>query len=139
MPTLRPDDWRAVGPYLDQALTLSESERAAWLRLLREENQEMAVHVEGLLAEHRELANKGFLNRPPFSSAAETQVGGQALGAYTLIALIGHGGMGTVWLAERSDGRFQRRAAVKFLNLALAGPAGEHRFKREGSILARLA
>lgn len=47
--------------------------------------------------------------------------------------------MGAVWLAERSDGRFQRRAAVKFLSLALAGRGGEQRFKREGSILGRLA
>jgi serine/threonine-protein kinase len=47
--------------------------------------------------------------------------------------------MGSVWLAERSDGRFDRRVAIKFLNLALIGKAGEHRFKREGNILSRLA
>ena len=47
--------------------------------------------------------------------------------------------MGSVWLAERSDGRFERQAAVKFLSIALAGGGGEERFKREGSILGRLA
>jgi len=47
--------------------------------------------------------------------------------------------MGSVWLAQRSDGRFERRVAVKFVNLALAGKGGEERFKREGSILGRLA
>jgi len=46
--------------------------------------------------------------------------------------------MGSVWLAERTDGRFERRVAVKFLNLALVGRGGEERFKREGSILGRL-
>ena len=46
--------------------------------------------------------------------------------------------MGTVWLAERTDGRFQGTAAVKVLNAALAGGAGEARFRREASILARL-
>src|SRR5262245_50803804 len=46
--------------------------------------------------------------------------------------------MGSVWLAERSDGRFQRSVAVKFLNLALLGRSGEERFKREGRILALL-
>jgi serine/threonine protein kinase/Tol biopolymer transport system component len=55
-----------------------------------------------------------------------------------LVSQIGHGGMGTVWLAERNDGRFERRVAVKFLNIALLGQAGEERFKREGSILGRL-
>ena len=47
--------------------------------------------------------------------------------------------MGSVWLAERSDGRFDRRVAVKFLSVALMGKGGEERFKREGSILGRLA
>src|SRR4029077_13494197 len=51
---------------------------------------------------------------------------------------IGHGGMGTVWLASRSDGRFEGRAALKLLNAALVGGGGEERFKREGTILARL-
>jgi serine/threonine-protein kinase len=37
--------------------------------------------------------------------------------------------MGSVWLAERSDGRFERRVAVKFLNIALMGKVGEERFK----------
>ncbi len=45
--------------------------------------------------------------------------------------------MGTVWLAERSDGRFQRRVAIKFLNFAVA-QTGAERFKREGQILGRL-
>ena len=64
---------------------------------------------------------------------------GQTIGPYTLISQIGQGGMGSVWLAERSDGRFERRVAVKFLNIALMGKSGEERFKREGSILGRLA
>src|SRR5208282_3691310 len=60
------------------------------------------------------------------------------LGPYTLISPIGQGGMGSVWLARRSDGRFERQAAVKFVNIALAGRAAEERFKREGTILGRL-
>jgi serine/threonine-protein kinase len=46
--------------------------------------------------------------------------------------------MGTVWLAERNDGRFERRVAVKVLNVALMGSSGEKRFRREGTILGRL-
>ena len=46
--------------------------------------------------------------------------------------------MGTVWLAERSDGLFTRKAAVKLLNAALMGRGGEARFTQEGSLLARL-
>src|SRR4029077_4891275 len=58
---------------------------------------------------------------------------------YILVSQIGQGGMGSVWLAERNDGRFERQVAVKFLNVALMGRSGEERFKREGSILGRLA
>ena len=43
-----------------------------------------------------------------------------------------------MWLAERCDGRFKGRAAVKLLNIALIGRAGEERFSREGTFLARL-
>jgi hypothetical protein len=46
--------------------------------------------------------------------------------------------MGTVWLAHRSDGRFEGRAAIKLLNAALIGQPWEQRFIREGSLLARL-
>ncbi len=69
----------------------------------------------------------------------EASLAGQIVGSYTLVSPIGHGGMGTVWLARRSDGRFEGRAAVKFLNAALVGGAGGERFRREGSVLARFA
>ena len=46
--------------------------------------------------------------------------------------------MGTVWLAHRSDGRYEGRVAVKVLNAALLGRPTEQRFVREGSVLARL-
>jgi tetratricopeptide (TPR) repeat protein len=64
---------------------------------------------------------------------------GQTIGAYTLEAPLGMGGMGTVWRARRSDGRFEGFVAVKLLNLALIGPRGDERFRREGTLLARLA
>jgi tetratricopeptide (TPR) repeat protein len=71
--------------------------------------------------------------RPVSSERVETQ-----LGAYTLESPLGQGGMGTVWLARRSDGRYEGRAAVKLLNAALVGRPAEQRFMREGSVLARL-
>jgi serine/threonine-protein kinase len=90
------------------------------------------------LEEHRVLAQKQFLERSPVSGTVESSLTGQKIGAYTLVSPIGQGGMGSVWLAERSDGRFDRQAAVKFVSIALAGRATAERFKREGSILGRL-
>jgi tetratricopeptide (TPR) repeat protein/tRNA A-37 threonylcarbamoyl transferase component Bud32 len=72
-------------------------------------------------------------------AGAHVSIAGQVVGAYTLVSEIGHGGMGSVWLAVRNDGRFEGRVAVKFLNVALAGRASGERFRREGRILARLS
>jgi tetratricopeptide (TPR) repeat protein/tRNA A-37 threonylcarbamoyl transferase component Bud32 len=47
--------------------------------------------------------------------------------------------MGSVWLAERNDGRFERQVAIKFLHFALASHGVAERFKREGKILGQLA
>jgi serine/threonine-protein kinase len=63
---------------------------------------------------------------------------GMELGPYRLEGQLGQGGMGSVWLARRIDGRFEGVAALKLLNLAIASPALQERFRREGSVLARL-
>jgi serine/threonine protein kinase len=140
MYTLSPEQWRALAPYLDQALEMEEDQRAAWLVSLAAENPTLAAQLAPLLEEHAHLAKAGFMdaNVTP-SPFAEPGLAGQVIGSYTLLSLIGQGGMGSVWLAERNDGRFQRRVAVKFLNLALVGRTNEERFKREGAILGRLA
>jgi serine/threonine-protein kinase len=138
MSTLSPDQWQALSPYLDQALALTDDARAAWLSSLREQDPALAAQLGALLDEHRVLAQEGFLENRRWALPNSTGLAGQALGPYTLISQIGHGGMGSVWLARRSDGRFERKAAVKFVNIALAGRATEERFKREGSILGRL-
>jgi serine/threonine protein kinase len=139
MAAISPERWREVSPYLDHALCLSEAERTTWIDSLRAEHAETAALLEELLKEHRALAQEHFLEQSPVAPPVlESSLAGQTVGAYTLISSIGQGGMGTVWLAARSDGRFDRRVAIKFLNFAMAQPGAE-RFKREGKILARLA
>jgi len=138
MSKLSPDEWQAVSPYLDQALEMREDERSIWLSSLQSENPALAYQVEILLREHRVLSDKGFLEVSALELPGGPGLAGQTLGVYTLVSQIGHGGMGTVWLAERNDGRFERRVAVKVLNFALMGKGGEERFKREGRILGRL-
>jgi serine/threonine-protein kinase len=139
MSTLSPDQWHVLSPYLDQALTLSEVERASWLAAIREENPTLADQLQELLNEHRVVEQKAYLEKSPDLPALGQGLSGQVVGAYRLISLVGQGGMGSVWLAERSDGRFERKAAVKFLSAALMGHGGEERFKREGAILGRFS
>jgi len=138
MSTLSPESWQDVSPYLDQVLSVPENERAAWLESFRAQRPDLANLLGELLEEHRSLANEKFLERPPIPDTSGSSLPGQKIGAYTLISVIGRGGMGSVWLAERSDGRFERRVAVKFLNFSVAAAGGVERFKREGRILGQL-
>ena len=138
MSKLSPDQWRALSPHLDEALDMTDEQRSTWLSSLRTENPTLASQLEILLQEHRALTDEGFLEESAVELPGEPGLAGQTFGVYTLVSQIGHGGMGSVWLAERNDGRFERRVAVKVLNIALMGKGGEERFKREGSILGRL-
>src|SRR6202020_295346 len=54
------------------------------------------------------------------------------------VRLLGRGGMGTVYLANRADGAFRMQAAIKVVPLALASPDIEVRFRRERQFLASL-
>lgn len=139
MSTLSPDRWREVSPYLDEALSLPEDKRESWLNSFRVQRPEIAKLVEDLLKEHRSLSDEQFLERPPVPASFDSSLAGQKIGAYTLLSPIGRGGMGSVWLAERNDGRFERRVAIKFLNFSVAATGGAERFKREGRILGQLA
>ena len=131
------DEWRLLSPLLDQALALEGEERQAWIKA---QEPEIAYRLEILLLEHSVLASDGFLETGvvDLPSTAATLVG-QTVGAFEVVSQIGQGGMGSVWLARRNDGRFERQVALKFLNIALLGKEGEDRFKREGKILALLA
>jgi serine/threonine-protein kinase len=132
--------WRRLAPLFDRALAKEGADRARWLDALRTRNGALAAEIEALLAEAAAVEREGFLGRsPPMPGDADAGLAGQAFGAYTLERPLGHGGSGSVWLARRSDGRYAGHVAIKLLNAALVGRAAEGRFRREGTILARLA
>ncbi len=137
MARLSSERWLEVAPHLEHALELGDEERRAWLETLRSSDPDLRADLELLLEDHGAVERERFLESAP-SSVPASSLAGQTLGAYTLVAPIGHGGMGTVWLARRSDGRFEGNAAIKLLNASLLGRTGEERFRREGAILARL-
>ncbi len=137
MPKLDRDTWRTLEPLLDQALDLDDEERARWLRELSAQSPDVAAELTLLLSGEVTADRSGFLSDRDQDRAKAT-LAGRLLGAYRLERPLGQGGMGTVWLASRSDGRFEGRAAVKILNLALLTATGQERFRREGSALARL-
>ena len=130
--------WQELSPLLDELLEAQGDARAQRLAQIRLTDEALAMQLETLLEQRTAVERDGFLEGGAFSVAQEPSLAGQTIGAYTLREAIGHGGMGSVWRAERSDGRYQGTVAVKFLNLALLGRGGAERFAREGNMLARL-
>lgn len=129
-----PGLWQRLEPLLDHALDLSDEERGQWLDDLREKSPELVEQLVLLLTAEEAADDRGFLNTGFRVPTSELQ-----LGPWRLERPLGAGGMGAVWLARRSVGTGEPRAAIKLLNLALQSPIGQARFRREGTLLARLA
>ena len=129
--------WKVVGPLLDQLLDTDIAGRAARLAEVRRDDRRLAVELEALLA-HQTAANRAaFLDSSVMPGDAGAE--GATLGRYTLDALIGRGGMASVWLAHRSDGFYDGQVAIKLLDPVLLQRSGAERFRREASLLARLS
>jgi serine/threonine-protein kinase len=85
--------------------------------------------------EQEPLLSPGWLAR---LGTAATQRLGQHVGEFAITELLGSGGMGDVFLAERADGAFEQTVAIKLVRRDLATPAAIERFSHERQILARL-
>ena len=129
--------WAIVSPLLDELLDVDDTRRAERLAQIRAGDPGTADDLEALLAQRTVVEREGFLSGTAAVMASEAAAN-EVVGNYTLQQAIGHGGMGTVWLARRSDGRFEGEAAVKLLKGGLFDTAAQERFRREGAILARL-
>jgi eukaryotic-like serine/threonine-protein kinase len=133
--------WQAMSPLLDELLDLDGAQRAERLARVHGEDPALADELAALLADEPMIEREAFLEGSLVDYSADTAdaLAGKRVGAYTLEHPLGQGGMGSVWLAHRSDGRFEGRAAIKFLNLALLARGGAERFSREGQVLAKLS
>ncbi len=138
MPRPSPESWQAISGLLDELLDLPLEARGPWLDDLRQHQPEAAATLAAWLTEYAAVEASAFLESPDRQDPAAATLAGLEVGAYRLVEPIGQGGMGAVWLAERRDGTFDHRVAVKMLNAALLGPSGTERFAREAGILARL-
>ena len=131
------ETWGKLSPLLDELLELPDAEREARLAALRLQDPQLADSVAAMLQHLPAIERGEFM--PASALPPPTGLAGQAIGPYTLEREIGHGGMGTVWLAHRNDGRYEGEVAIKFLRSGLFGHGDADRFEREGSILGRLS
>ena len=139
MRPLDPKQWSRLSPLLDELLELDAATRSTRLSQLREADGELAQSLKELLADMEAIKRNGFLEGSAVPLPGDDAAVGRTIGAYTLERALGAGGMGSVWLARRSDGRFEGVAAVKLPHARLLSHGGAERFAREAILLGRLA
>jgi eukaryotic-like serine/threonine-protein kinase len=134
MAQLAPERWKEVSPYLDQALSLPESERAVFVTSFRATNPSLADLLEKLLDDHSSLVKEQFLENGPLDNIA---IVGKMLGPYRVEKLLGSGGMGEVYRAL--DTRLNRTVAIKVLPRHFSSdPERRLRFEREAKAISAL-
>ncbi|MEO7116534.1 MAG: protein kinase [Caldimonas sp.] len=135
---LTSDQQARVDAALDLLLDLSPTARTSRLETLEAEDPAVAAEVASLLEAADACGD--FLSRPatPASPAAVAPGldAGARIGAWRVVREIGYGGMGEVYEAERVDGGFAQRAALKLLRREARDQL--ERFHAERQILARL-
>jgi serine/threonine-protein kinase len=120
-----------------EAVTVPAAERARWLDAHCSDDPELRRELERLLA--ADAIADGVLERAPellADSMADAVDVPQRFGIWRVTGALGAGGMGEVWLAERDDGEFRQRAAIK--QVAWPTPGLLRRFRAERQILAAL-
>jgi len=139
-----PERWQEIEALLDRVLDAPEPDREA---ILATADASLRREVEQLL-EASERAG-GRFEEPPLLVArdvllqtidlARDQVAsGDEIGAYRITRLLGRGGMGAVYEAERADGAFEKKVAIKIVKRGMDTDEIIRRFRHERQILARL-
>jgi serine/threonine-protein kinase len=137
--------WNLAGNVFERLLGAPEGERSALLETLCGEDAELKKLVVSMLEsensalrfeqklEHGSLTIETTTEVPLEQQQTEVQIG-----PWRLVSKLGSGGMGVVWLAERADGQFEQRAALKLIKRGMDSEEVLKRFLRERQILARL-
>lgn len=141
--------WSYLDALFEEALALPPESRSSFLDLRCAGDPASRTELEQLLRlahEPSSLLQPGTvapeLLRAAFARAEPTMLGqlqaDDRVGVWRILQQIGRGGMGTVYLAERDDGEFQQKGALKLVHASLAPEEIAHRLRRERRILASL-
>ena len=136
------ENWKTIKEVLLETLSLDAAERRDFLDKANL-SVEVRKEVESLLAFEEESEDLMRLSAVEFSKDffndnAKNTLIGQRVGAYQIVGELGQGGMGAVYLAERSDGAFSQRVALKLIKRGMDSDAILRRFINERQILASL-
>ena len=146
---LAPAEWATLRRLLDDALERPAAERDTWVERLDVQFDAFKPRLRALLAHAARGTGALPLDTLPKVEtaqflaerrrAADAPRQGATVGPYHLIRPLGEGGMGEVWLAERSDMLQRRQVALKLPRLLTGRAALAERMAREREILATLA
>jgi len=143
--------WSRIKSLFGGALDIDPATRASWLKEQCRDRPTLAREVESLLKHHD--SDDKFLETPAWrfddqsspNDTEEEEFGirpGAQIGSWQILGEIRSGGMGTVYLAERTiddeDQPTRQRAAIKIIRARINAQLFARRFRRERRILARL-
>lgn len=135
--------WRTAFATFERLVALAPNECSAELAKLAQSDPELHAHVLTLLGAHdtqpTSPQHHSDLIPHHVDESVDPLTAHMRFGPYTLVRQLGIGGMGEVWLARRSDGRFDGFVALKLLHAHIAQSAARERFAREGKILGQLS
>jgi len=137
---MSPEQLQRLSTLLDEALDLDVQQRARWLDALGRREAELSATLRNVLARGAAGETGELLARGPGFAVPEVRdhAAGERIGPYRLLRVLGAGGMGEVWLAERADGSFMRQVALKLPVVGARRSVLVQRFARERDILAGL-
>ena len=144
MPASEPAGWQEAKRIFAEAIEQPAAKRAEYLDRACAGNAALRQEIESLL-ENRTVTG-GFFEEPAVQPLRVNSIGvslgsslvGRRIGAYRVLRAIGQGGMGTVYLAERADGEFRRRVALKTVKPEFLTEQTLRRFDNERRTLAVL-
>jgi serine/threonine protein kinase len=138
-PAATPERWRHIEDIFHHALDLPRTERSAYLAGSCGGDATLRREVESLLeavGENSTLIEDSLSSPPRDLYGSGSLAAGDRVSHYRIIALIGSGGMGRVYLAE--DTRVGRRVALKILAPGALQPAHLRRFEQEARAASAL-
>lgn len=130
-------DARALLELVEQALDMPTADRDDWLLIHCPEP--LKAKAQRMISAADEPTNESDDAVTLIVKAAEQQLSGQRIGAYDVVELLGEGGMGQVYLAERADGSFDQQVAIKVIRASAVGSRAVAQFLSERQILSDLA
>ncbi|MEK9502608.1 serine/threonine-protein kinase [Gaopeijia maritima] len=137
------DRWARLDAHFAEAADLGAEERDAYLDAVRADDPALAAELASML--HWDTSGGGEQLDEAIRGVAEEVLdereasrAGARIGPYRVVEELGHGGMGTVYLAERDDGAYEARVAIKLIRGGVASRDQIRRFREERQILANL-